>query len=185
METLEQLDQLGPVLAGVVGNVRPEQLENQTPCTEFTVRGVLEHMVGGATMFTAAFQGEAPPDGPLPDDLLGAFGPALTGLAESIHAPGALDRTIQAPFGEISGDAFARFVVLDGLVHGWDIATATGQAYAPPDALVAEAQQTAEATLDALRDGSTFKAAVVPPADATPIERLAAYTGRNPKEQDT
>ena len=45
----------------------------------------------------------------------------------AIRSPGALDRTVAAPFGDTPGEAFARFVVLDGLVHGWDLATATGQ----------------------------------------------------------
>jgi uncharacterized protein (TIGR03086 family) len=73
---------------------------------------------------------------------------------------------------------FARFVVLDGLVHGWDLAAATGQPYDPPAALVADVTAFAQGTLDGLRDGETFGPATEPPADATPIERLAAYTGR-------
>jgi uncharacterized protein (TIGR03086 family) len=74
---------------------------------------------------------------------------------------------------------FARLVVFDGLVHGWDLATATGQKYAPSDQLVAAVTQFASGVLDPLRDGDTFAAAVPPPADATPIERLAALTGRH------
>jgi uncharacterized protein (TIGR03086 family) len=178
MDVLDQLDELGPMLGGVVGGISEQQLDAPTPCAQFTVRGVLEHMVGGATMFTAAFRGVEPPEADL-SDVLGAFGPALSGLAESIHAPGALDRTVQAPFGEVPGDVFARFVVLDGLVHGWDLSVATGQPYDPPDALVDEVMTFAEGTLDPLRDGTTFAAAVEPPASATPIERLAAFTGRS------
>jgi uncharacterized protein (TIGR03086 family) len=178
MDALAQLDQLGPVLAGVVGGISPSDLDNPTTSTAFTVRGVLEHMIGGATMFTAAFRGEAPGTPDL-DDVLGAFGPTLTTLAEAIHAPGALDRTIAAPFGEVTGEAFARFVVLDGLVHGWDMATATGQAYDPPAALVSAATEFARGALDPLRDGTTFADATEPPAGATPLEALVAYTGRS------
>ena len=177
MDTLTQLDRLGGPLGGVVAGITPDQLDNQTPCTEFTVRGVLEHMVAGATMFTAAFTGEAPGE-PQLDDVLGAFEPTIGTLLAAMHAPGALERTISAPFGEVPGETFARFVVLDGLVHGWDMAVATGQPYDPPDDLVAEADAFARQTLDGLRDGDTFAAAVEPSADATPIERLAAYTGR-------
>ena len=179
MEVLDQLDELGPVLAAVVGGIRADQLDNPTPCAKFTVRGVLEHMIGGATMFTAAFRG-AELSQPDPTDVLAGFGPALTGLAEAIHAPGALDRTIHAPFGEMPGATFARFVVLDGLVHGWDLATATGQAYEPPASLVAEVQAFANRTIEPLRDGDTFGPAVEPPPSASPIQRLAAFTGRQP-----
>jgi uncharacterized protein (TIGR03086 family) len=177
MDPLSQLTELGPVLSGVLAGLRPEDLDRPTPCAGFTVRGVLEHMTGGATAFAAAYRGEAAAETDLVDPIAGVQA-ALTDLASSISAPGALARTIQAPFGEVDGASFARFVVLDGLVHGWDLATATGQPYDPPDELVGAVAGFAEQALDPLRDGETFAAAVEPPAGATPIERLAAYTGR-------
>ncbi len=178
MDPLEQLDQLGPLLAGVVGNIRPDQLDNPTPCANFAVRDVLTHMVGGAGAFSAAFRGTTAPAADPPADSLAAFGPALGELAAAMHEPGALDRTISAPFGQIPGETFARFVVLDGLVHGWDLATATGQRYEPPDTLVADVMAFAGGALDGMRDGDTFAAAVEAPAGASPMERLVAYTGR-------
>lgn len=177
MDALSRLDELGPLLMGVVDNITPDQLDKPTPCAQFTVRGVLEHMVGGATMFTAAFRGEQPAT-PDTSDLLAAFGPALGALGAAMHEPGALDRTIEAPFGSVPASAFAQFVVLDGLVHGWDLATATGQPYEPPDSLVADVMAFAPGALESMRDGDTFAAPVEPPASATPIERLAAFTGR-------
>lgn len=177
MDVLDQLDLLGPVLAGVVGGIRADQLDNPTPCAKFTVRGVLEHMIGGATVFAGAFLG-VQPDQPDTTDVLAGFGPALSGLAEAMHSPGALDRTIQAPFGDLPGVTFARFVVLDGLVHGWDLATSTGQSYEPPAALVAQVDEYARQAVEPLRDGDTFAPAVEPSASATPIQRLVAFTGR-------
>jgi uncharacterized protein (TIGR03086 family) len=177
LEPLAQLDQLGPILATVVGGIAPAQLDDPTPCASFTVRGVLDHMVGGATAFAAAFRGADPAEPPA-GDVLDAFLPALTDLAAAMHEPGALDRTVAAPFGDVPGDTFARFAVLDGLVHGWDLATATGQAYDPPRALVDAVTSFATGALDPLRDGETFAAATEPPADATPMERLVACTGR-------
>jgi uncharacterized protein (TIGR03086 family) len=177
VDALAQFEQLGPVLGGVIAALRTDELNEPTPCAEFTVRGVLEHMIGGATTFAAAYRGEVPREPELGDPIAGVQS-ALADLAASITAPGALDRTIHAPFGDIDGESFARFVVLDGLVHGWDLATATGTPYDPPADLVAAVSEFAEQTLDPLRDGQTFKATVEPPAGATPVERLAAYTGR-------
>jgi uncharacterized protein (TIGR03086 family) len=102
----------------------------------------------------------------------------LGDLVAAITAPGALDRTVQAPFGAVPGDSFARFVVLDGLVHGWDLANATGQAYEPPDELVAAAAAFARQAIDPLRDGETFADAVEPAPGASSIERFANYTRR-------
>jgi uncharacterized protein (TIGR03086 family) len=177
MDPLTQLEQLGPHLGGVVAGIRPDQLDAATPCDDFTVRGVLEHMVSGAAAFAAAFRGTPPPEPDLRDPL-GAFPEALGDLVAAISAPGALDQTVEAPFGALPGDAFARFVVLDGLVHGWDMAVATGQGYDPPEELVTVVDEFAHHALDPLRDGTTFADAVEPAPDASPIERLANYTGR-------
>ena len=135
-------------------------------------------MLAGATAFAAAYRGEQSPVEPDLADPLGSFGPVLDDLVAAVTAPGALDRTIQAPFGELAGGTFARFVVLDGLVHGWDLATATGQPYEPPEELVAAAFAFAHQAIDPLRDGDTFAAAIEPAAGASPIERLANYAGR-------
>jgi uncharacterized protein (TIGR03086 family) len=179
MDVMTQLGLLAGPLGGVVADITPDQLDRQTPCSEFTVRGVLEHMIGGATAFAAAFRGQAAPEADLRDPLA-SFAPALENLVGAIGEPGALDKTVAAPFGEVPGETFARFVVLDGLVHGWDMATATGQVYDPPDELIAEAEAFARQVLDPLRDGQTFADAVEPAPDASLIERLAAYTGRRP-----
>jgi uncharacterized protein (TIGR03086 family) len=177
MDPLAQLAQLGPHLGGVVAGITQDQLDDPTPCDDYTVRGVLEHMVGGATAFAAAYRGEAPTDPDLSDPL-GGFAPVLGDLVAAISAPGALEQTVAAPFGDVPGDTFARFVVLDGLVHGWDLAIATGQSYEPPDELVAAVDAFAHQALDPLRDGRTFAVATEPATGASPIERLAAYTGR-------
>ena len=177
LDPITQLEQLGPHLGAVVAGITPDQLDNPTPCAEFAVRGVLEHMIAGATAFAAVYRGEEPVGADLHDPL-GSFGPVLGDLVAAITPLGALDRIVHAPFGDVPGDTFARFVVLDGLVHGWDLATATGQAYEPPDELVAEAHAFARQTIDPLRDGDTFADAVEPEPGASPIERLANYTGR-------
>ena len=177
MEPLIQLSKVAQLLDGVVSGIDPDDLDRPTPCSGFTVRGVLEHMIGGATAFAAAYRGR-PADEPDLSDPLATFTPTLADLGGAMSAPGALDQTVQAPFGAVPGDTFARFVVLDGLVHGWDLATATGQPYEPSDELVAEVEAFARDAVDPLRDGDTFAAALEPPEGASPIERLVAYTGR-------
>ena len=179
MDPITQLDQVLPLLDSLVDGLETADLARPTPCASFDVRGVLTHMVGGATMFAAAFRGTEPPAGELPTDVAAAFPAAMAELRAAAGAPGALERTIAAPFGEVSGEVFARFVALDGLVHGWDIATATDQPYDPPRDLVAAVDQFArQALAEHMRDGDTFKAVTAVADDATPIERLVAFTGR-------
>jgi uncharacterized protein (TIGR03086 family) len=177
MDVLQQLDRTGNALGNVVGRITPDQLDDPTPCDRFTVRGVLGHMISGATVFAAAFREEAP-DEPDLSDPLRDFGPCLGGLVSAINAPGALDREIAAPWGTVTGADLAQFIVLDGTVHGYDLATATGQDYAPDDAVVEHLIAFAGHALAGMRDGDTFKEPTEPPVGATPIQRLAALTGR-------
>jgi uncharacterized protein (TIGR03086 family) len=184
MDALTQFGEVGMLLDGVVGNLGPEDLDRPTPCAGFTVRGVLQHMIGGATAFAAAYRGEAPGDVDT-GDVIAGFGPAMEALGAAISAPGALARTVAAPFGDVDGETFARFIALDGLVHGWDLADATGQEYEPPTELVEAVRAFAAEVLDPLRDGETFAAAVEPPVGATPIIELVAFTGRTPTKGTT
>lgn len=184
MGPVEQCQELGPLLGQVAAGLSPADLDAPTPCSDFAVRDILGHMIGGATQFAAAFRGTppvaVPDDVAVLPDVVERAGSALGDLIAAISAPGALDQTVAGPFGDMPGEAFARFVVLDGLVHGWDIATATGQSYAPSDELVAEADAFArQAIAPQMRDGDTFAAETTAPGGANPIEQLAAFTGRS------
>jgi uncharacterized protein (TIGR03086 family) len=175
----DQLAEILPLVCELVAALDDTQLGSPTPCDGFTVQGVLEHMVGGARQFAAAFLGEPPPDAGPDADVRAAFPGAMAALQSAINSPAALERTIAAPFGEVPGETFARFVAMDGLVHGWDLAMATGQSYAPsPGVIGAVDAFTRVALTDALRDGDTFADAVEPPAGASALERLVAFTGR-------
>lgn len=179
MDPRTQLDTILPLLIEIAASLDDAQLDAPTLSTKFAVRDVLEHMVGGATMFAAAFRGDAAPDQSGGRDVVAAFPAAMTELQQAVRSPGALERTIHAPFGEVPGDAFARFVALDGLVHGWDIATAIGRPYDPPAAVVAEVDTFArQAISEDMRDGDTFAAPVDPPSGASPLVQLVAFTGR-------
>lgn len=178
MDPRDQLDTILPLLNEMVASLDDAQLDAPTPCAAFAVRDVLGHMVGGATMFAAAFRGDTPEDPP-ERDVVSAFPQAMAALSAAVRSPGALDRTIHAPFGEVPGEVFARFVALDGLVHGWDIAIASGQPYDPPANVVAEVDAFArQAISQDMRDGDTFAAAVDPPAGTSQLVRLVAFTGR-------
>ena len=103
----------------------------------------------------------------------------MVDLLDAVHSPGAGERTIATPMGAVPGSVFTRFVVFDGLVHGWDLATATNQPYAPPEALVREVDAFARQALsDGMRDGDTFAAEKSAPAAASELEKVVAFSGR-------
>jgi uncharacterized protein (TIGR03086 family) len=181
MDPRLQLREILPRVCAIVDGLDADDLTRPTPCAEFDVAGVLQHMIGGATVFAAAFRGASASDAPPPadDELVARFPAAMADLEAAIAAPGALERTIAAPFGEVDGESFARFVALDGLVHGWDLATSTGALYDPPAEVVdAVAAFAAEAVNDDLRASGAFAAAAAAPDGASALERLVAFTGR-------
>ena len=77
------------------------------------------------------------------------------------------------------GSVFAGFVAFDGLIHGWDIATAAGLTYDPPADVVAAVDEFARAALGPeMRDGDTFAEATDAPVGAGRLEQLVAFSGR-------
>lgn len=179
MDPRDQLDDILPRLTALVAPLTEAHLDQPTACAKFAIRDVLDHMITGATMFAAAFRGETAGPTPAPADLVAGFAPAMEAVRTAVRSPGALERTIAAPFGEVPGDVFARFLAMDGLVHGWDIATATGQAYDPPADLVATVDAFARSAItEDMRDGDTFAAAAEAPAGSSTLEGLVAFTGR-------
>ena len=180
MDGVQQLDEIIPLIEAVVDRITPDQLDNSTACANFTVTGVLEHMIGGATHFSPAFRGGAAGSAPaLEGELTDRWRRAMAELLGALHSPGAQERTVNAPFGEVPVSMFARYTAFDGLVHGWDLSRATGLPYEPPDGLIAEVDAGARQIVQPeMRDGDTFGVEVDAPPEASQLERIVAFSGR-------
>jgi uncharacterized protein (TIGR03086 family) len=170
---------------GVVLGVDRMALDGPTPCSEYDVRSLLGHLV--ATVDRARVIGEGGDPRTMatvvtgvPDD---GWADALTAAVDkmtSVWADGALlDRSVTVPWGTVPGRAAMWGYVNEALVHGWDLAVATGQnAEADPD--VAEAALAgAQAKIPAERRGGPipFADVVESAPDAGPTERLANWSG--------
>jgi|SRR4051794_5153695 uncharacterized protein (TIGR03086 family) len=110
----------------VVAAIRPEQLNLPTPCPDWTVQDLLDHLGGGAEYLRAAATGR----GRVPVTEVSATGyrRAVDQVLEDIGVPGVLDRMCLSPLGFdwTVRDAVAG-TFMDVLVHTWDLAQATGQ----------------------------------------------------------
>lgn len=183
MEPIEQLSVIVPAVCDMVDRIPYSLLTEPTACDKFSVHDVLNHMIVGGGTFSYLFRGEEPPviDPPfvygwVPASELRA---SMDKLLDAMRSPGAMERIIATPVGPLPGAIFARFVAFDGLVHGWDLATATGLRLQVPDEVVEEVAAFAlQAIAPEMRDGDTFKAEVVAAEGATPLQRLAAFSGR-------
>lgn len=183
-------DHLGIVLAGlanVVDGVRDDQLDLPTPCTEMDVAELRRHILGWLTNFA---DGYADPDGQArasvdefqtPSDPSGAVRAASDKLVAAVTA-GAAQRPLKLGENGMPGELALGMILWEYLVHGWDLARATGQPWSPPEAAAAESLAFAPSMLtDEYRgEGNMFGPIVPVPEDAPALDRLLGYSGRDP-----
>ncbi|MBO0514505.1 TIGR03086 family metal-binding protein [Streptomyces beijiangensis] len=179
---LEQFDQAGAAIESVLAEVKTAQLDQPTPCTDWSVRQLANHVVTGNLMFTGMITGGAPADGGadhVGDDPLGAFQKTFALLRAAFAADGVLERTFPTPMGERPAARLVTTRVVEMSLHGWDLAKATGQVIDLPPAVVETALGALSAMLPADRSGMPFGSEQQVPADTSPADRLAAFAGRH------
>lgn len=189
MDLIAALDDVGTEFGRLVEGTRPDQLDDATPCTEFTVRDVINHITGGATMFAAAFEEGFVSDDELArvmgGDLLGddpaaAFAAARERVTAAVRLAGAPDDVLAFPWGEMTREAAVQLALFDVGVHAWDLARATGQELRLSDDLaLAILAFAASIGIDDAR-GMMFAEEIVIVETAPAWDRVAAYTGRQP-----
>lgn len=188
--TKTPIEQLGQALSAtetLVAGVRVDQWSDPTPCSDWTVRELVTHLVGGNRLFATVLCGGSMPPlsvrsavDHLDADPVAAYRHAAAVLTEALEQPGVLEQTFTLPIGAVPGIAALHLRIVETLVHGWDIAQATDQAPAFPDDL---AQQELHFTVDRLTDLPPGRTPFGPPQpvddDAAAIDRLAALLGRS------
>ena len=180
MDIIDALDRTFDHAHDVVAGARPDQYDDKTPCAEWTVRDLLEHMIGVVDGLGAVVSGRAREPFTLSADPAGQIYAAATRAMVGWRTPGVLDRIIDARPGPMPGHALASINLLDTATHTWDLATATGQPSALPDDLATAALEASRAIVDAELRPGRFGPEVPAPAGATPTEALVAFLGRTP-----
>ncbi len=179
-DRVAQLARAIDAVAPIVAAVRPEQLDLPSPCTEWTVRQVIAHLVAGNEGLTALLEEREPGETDLGDDPAAAFAASGERLLAAVRAPGALDGSLVMPFGPVPAPMAVGFRFGDVLNHGWDVARATGQPtdFAPElhEAALAMVRRTM-ASYDRT-NSPAFKPETPAPAGASAADRLAAFLGR-------
>ena len=183
MGPIEQLNAILPKVTDLVDTIGVDQLGESTPCTEFTVHDIIDHMIVLGGSFAYLFRGETPPEATAPAVYgrvpAAEFRTAMDDLRAAMGSGGAMERILDTPIGQMDGETFGRAVAFDGLVHGWDLAVATGRPLRVDPDVVAAVHDFARAALtDDLRATGMFASATEPPAEASAIEQLAAHSGR-------
>ena len=152
------------------------KLDFATPCDEWDVRELLNHMLETQQFFVGTARGEdVSPPSPKPSELLGDdpvadFEHARSETLTVFGEDGVIART-----GPSLGIAFA-----DQLLHGWDLAKATGQDATMPDGLAEAAYKVVHGRFTDEERKGVFGPQVATSKGASAQDRLLAYTGRDP-----
>lgn len=173
--------------------MRPDQWPNQSPCEHWTARDVVGHIVDMLRVTLRPLGRGLAPAPSVADDPLAAFVPARADVQAVLDDPELARVEHQTPIGKMPvAEHIDRSVSDDIVLHGWDLARATGQpdAMDPGDVERIWAYITTwdEDFLNKLRTPGAFGPGVevfgaeVPlPADAPLQDRLLAFIGRDPR----
>jgi uncharacterized protein (TIGR03086 family) len=186
-DTLSLFRQASDAFAEQVRRTDADAWGNSTPCSEWDVRALVNHVVAellwGPPLVedkTIADVGDRFDGDVLGDDPVASTDRAVQGAQAAFGASGALDRTVHLSFGDFSGDNYCWQLISDLTVHGWDLARGIG-ADDQMDPDLAERVHEFIAPMLAQMSGSPYFAAAVGVSDdASAQERLLAATGRQP-----
>lgn len=175
------LDATGKVLAGVTS----DQWSSPTPCEGWDVRELTNHVVAGNYWAAELGAGKTIEDvgSALDGDVLGtdpaaSYRKSADAAAAAFAAPGALDAPCAVSYGPVPGSVYAGHRIIDVLIHGWDLATATGQDTTLDPDLVAACLEIVEPQLDMLQASGAFAPGGEAPAGADPQTKLLTWLGR-------
>jgi uncharacterized protein (TIGR03086 family) len=188
MDPIDQLERAQAWTGAIVAGVHKEDLHEPTPCSEWDVAKLLDHLIGDIDTFNRVASGEPldlltsikpeENEGRAAPDAAAAFDRITQRARELWSAPGALEQTYKTSRSELPGAGLFNIFLIELLVHGWDIAKATGQ----PTEMPADLAETELAfTTKMMKDRRMgFEQPVSVPEDASVTDRLVGWLGRTP-----
>ena len=159
-------------------------LDRPSACAGWNIRKLLAHLVGGNLRFAQALGGQAadwdsrdeePITSPLAE--FDESAAAMTAAAEAVDDP---KRLVRLPAGEPPASFAVAVHATDMLIHGWDVATATGQDPALDPTLCLAATAVMERYPPSFWGPGQFFAERIPTDSRDPQERLLSLAGREP-----
>lgn len=169
----------------IVEQVRPDQWDWHTPCSDWTVRDLVNHVVSEDRWTVPLMRGSTMDDvgAKFDGDLLGtqpdasAKGAGVEAV-DAVSEPGAVDRTVHLSFGDFPGSEYASQLFADHLIHGWDLAKAIGAEARLDDDLVAACASWFSSVEEMYRGAGAIGARIPLPRQADGQTRLLAAFGR-------
>jgi uncharacterized protein (TIGR03086 family) len=180
-DPIDQLVEALDVTGAVIEGMDDPQWELPTPCSEWTVRDVVTHLADGNRRFAALLGRPMAEEGrhDAPGGLVASYRDSATALADAYRQPDALTKVVTVPFGTVPGSVTLQLRLVEALVHGWDLAQATGQQVRVPDGIAEAALSFSQSASAQIPPGrNPFGPPQPVAANAAAIDRLAGYLGR-------
>jgi uncharacterized protein (TIGR03086 family) len=176
-------------MAAIVRNISPDQLANKTPCTEYDVRALLNHLLFWGPSLAGAGRKEslAPPAASESDvdltagDWRGDLIAQLESVASAWAPPSAWEG--EASMGTphvLPAPVLGDMIMGELAVHGWDLAVSTGQRLELPAETQTRLLDSMVGAVAQGREMGLFGPEVAVPADAPTVDRVLGLTGRDP-----
>ncbi|MDQ4007511.1 MAG: TIGR03086 family metal-binding protein, partial [Actinomycetota bacterium] len=176
LNQLTSADATLAVCQHVLRGVTEADRDRRTPCTEFTVAQLLDHLEDSLVSLGAMAGGEV--DRASSGDAESRMAFVAQQTLEAWQRRG-LDGTVKAGDSEMQAAFAAGILSIELLIHAWDLAAATGQKVPVSEPLAGYVLTLAEQTISPqLRAGGSFAEAVEVGADAPMMDRLVAFSGR-------
>jgi uncharacterized protein (TIGR03086 family) len=176
------VDQTGKIVSGMGYG----QLGLSTPCPEWNVRGLVNHLISSLYMFAQAAMG-APFNleefgvDRVKYDAVVSYAQEAARLKVALGRAGVLDQEWQLAFGETPGWLAVDIAIIEFVTHGWDLHQATNsQVELDPELSEVALANAQELIAQFGRQEGVFAAEIEPPELADAHQRLAAYLGRQP-----
>lgn len=185
---LTRLEEALDLFGARVHAVRDDQWEAGTPCTEWTVRDLVNHLVSEQLWVPPLVR-----DGRMIEEVGDTFDGDMLGsdpavswdtsaraAREAFTAPGALHRTVHLSYGDTTAANYCGQMVADLVVHSWDLSRGIGAEERLPDSLIQFAVREVTPYAAELAKSGLFAEPVEPPAGADVQTKLLCLLGRRP-----
>lgn len=166
------------VIQPVLRNLTAEDRPKPTPCTEFSCHEVVEHLFGSLVQLgaMAGAQVQNPNEGSLENRIS-----VMAAQAIDAWRGVDLDSMVSGPGGrDMPASVAASILPVELVLHGWDLAQASGQQIHISDELVDYLRALAEIVVPPARSGGAFADEVPSASNSSALDRLAAFAGRRP-----
>ncbi len=175
------LDATGRIVRGIDA----ADMDKSTPCEDYDVRALLNHVVSGNLWVeplvagkTIAEVGDRYDGDVVGDDPGGTYDASAAAAGDAFARAGAMETPVAVSYGPVPGEIYAGHRFIDVLIHGWDLAVATGQDTTLDPELVETCWEIVRPQLDLLQGSGAFGTNVDVPDDADSQTRLLAVLGR-------